>query len=118
MESKEIPDSAKPDRDCVLSSANDLQPRGASDTHLNSVSQLDLSQEKVEEIHFRKRKLLSTRSADSNSGLDASSSQTMTRPVIDDEKSAKQNKWGSSNNGNLLTDPLKIKHDQSLFIFG
>ena len=120
MESEPIPDSPTIDRDCASSSANDLQPRRASDAHFNSVSQLDLSQEVVEGIHFRTRKLLSISLADSNSGLDESSSQEMPtpRPVTDDMISAEQNKGDSSNKGNLLTDLVKIKHDHRLFTFG
>lgn len=118
MESEPIPDSPTLDRDCALSSANDLQPRRASDVHFNSVSQLDLSREVVEGIHFRTRKLLSISSADSNSGLDENSSQEMPTPVTDDMISAEQNKGHSSNKGNLLTDVVKIKHDHRLFTFG
>lgn len=109
MESEPIPDSPTPDRDCALSSANDLQPLRASGAHFNSVNPLDLNQERVEGIHFRTRKLLSIRSADSNSGLDESSSQETPTPVTDDMMSAEQNKRDSSNKGNILTDLVKIK---------
>ena len=112
-----------------MHSGDDLQPRRDSDAHFNTVSQIDLGQERVEGIHFRTRKLLSIRLEDSNSGLDESSSEKTSTAVADmckelygarrdtcsaspmcllmDKETAEQNKGGSSNKGALSTNLVK-----------
>lgn len=90
-----------------MDSANDLQPRIDSDAHFNTLSQIDLGQERVEGIHFGTRKLLSIRSEDTNSGLDESSSEKTSTAVAEDEKRAEQNKESGSNEGTLSTNLVK-----------
>lgn len=108
-ESEAISHPFTPNPACSMHSVDDLQPRRDSDAHSNPVSETDLGQERVEGIHFRKRKLLSIRSEDSNSNLDESSSQKMPTPVAEDKKRAEQNKGAGSNKGNLSTNLVKTK---------
>ena len=105
--SEAIPHPATSNPACSMHSADDLQPRRDSDAHFNTVSQIDLGQERVEGIHFRTRKLLSIRSEDSNSGLDESSSEKTSSAVAEDKKRAEQNKGGGSNKGALSTNLVK-----------